>query len=168
MIYTYISLSIMIKETLDLPQFPVRLCPGKFIVHWKCCKSKMHLNICNLPNMLPRWLSGKESACKCRRQGFNPWVRSIPWRRKWQSTPVFLPGKSHRTKNLVGYTPWGHKKKSDKTEELHTHNLPNICLANHLTQNIFYKKILKWCNLLNTVLKVKNTMVVGVESGVSM
>ena len=46
---------------------------------------------------LPRWLSGKESTCRCRRcrrHGFNPWVRKIPWRRKWKPTPVFLPGKS--------------------------------------------------------------------------
>ena len=41
------------------------------------------------------WLSGKESTCQCRRLGFNPWVRKVPWRRKWQPTPVFLPGKSH-------------------------------------------------------------------------
>ena len=39
---------------------------------------------------LPRWLSGKEFACHCRRRGFNPWVGKIPWRRKWQLTPVFL------------------------------------------------------------------------------
>ena len=44
---------------------------------------------------LPRWLSGKDSACQCRRCGFNPWVRNVPWRRKWQPTPVSLPGKSH-------------------------------------------------------------------------
>ena len=41
-----------------------------------------------------RWLSGKESACQCRRHRFNPWVGKIPWRRKWQPTPVFLPGES--------------------------------------------------------------------------
>ena len=41
--------------------------------------------------------------------GFDPWVRKIPWRRKWQPTPVFLPGKSHGQRNLVGYSPWGHK-----------------------------------------------------------
>ena len=43
------------------------------------------------------WLSGKESACqcrRCRRCGFNTRVRKIPWRRKWQPTPIFLPGKS--------------------------------------------------------------------------
>ena len=39
--------------------------------------------------------------------GFNPWVGKIPWRRKWQPTPVFLPGKSHGQKSLVGYSPWG-------------------------------------------------------------
>ena len=41
---------------------------------------------------LPRWLSGKESACQCRRRGFDPWVGKIPWRRKWQPTPVYLLG----------------------------------------------------------------------------
>ena len=44
---------------------------------------------------LPRWLSGKKSACKCRIHGFHPWVRKIPLRRKWHPTPVFLPRKSH-------------------------------------------------------------------------
>ena len=46
---------------------------------------------------LPRWLSGKESACQYRRYrrcGLDPWVRMIPWRRKWQPIPVFLPGES--------------------------------------------------------------------------
>ena len=47
---------------------------------------------------LPWWLSGKESACQCSRHGFNPWAGKIPWRKKWQPTPVFLPGKSHGQK----------------------------------------------------------------------
>ena len=50
--------------------------------------------------------------------GFNPWVRKIPWRRKWQPTPVFLPGESHGRRSLVGYSPWGHNE-SDMTERLH-------------------------------------------------
>ena len=41
---------------------------------------------------LPRWLSGEESAGQCRRCGFHPWVRKIPWGRKWQPTPVFCLG----------------------------------------------------------------------------
>ena len=44
------------------------------------------------------------------RYGFNPWVGKIRWRRKWQPTPVFLPGKSHGQRSLVGYSPWGHKE----------------------------------------------------------
>ena len=40
------------------------------------------------------------------------------WRRKWQPTPVLLPGKSHGLRSLVGYSPWGHKE-SDTTERLH-------------------------------------------------
>ena len=47
-------------------------------------------------------------ACHCRRHRFDPWVRKIPWRRKWQPTPVFLPGKSHGQRSLVGYSPWGY------------------------------------------------------------
>ena len=40
-----------------------------------------------------------------KRCGFDPWVRKIPWRRKWQPTPVFLPGESHEKRNLGGYSP---------------------------------------------------------------
>ena len=46
---------------------------------------------------------------------FNPWVGNIPWRRKWQPTLVFLPGKSHGQRRLVGNSPWG-RKESDMTE----------------------------------------------------
>ena len=44
-----------------------------------------------------------------------PWVRKNTWRRKWQPTPVFLPGESHGWRSLVGYSPWG-RKESDTTE----------------------------------------------------
>jgi len=57
-----------------------------------------------------RWLSGKESACHCRRCGFNPRARKIPWRRKRQPTLVFLPGESHGQRNLAGYSPWGQER----------------------------------------------------------
>ena len=54
---------------------------------------------------------------KCRKPGFSLWVGKIPWRRKWQPTPVFLPGKSHGRKSLVSYSPRG-RKKLDTTEQL--------------------------------------------------
>ena len=47
---------------------------------------------------------------QCRRRGFDPWVRKILWRRKWQPTPVFLPGKSHGQRSLAGYSSWDHKR----------------------------------------------------------
>ena len=59
---------------------------------------------------LPRWLSGEEFSCQCRRFRFNPWVMKIPWRRKWQPTPVYLPGKSLGQRSLASYSPWDHKK----------------------------------------------------------
>ena len=61
--------------------------------------------------------SGREATSKCRRckrHGFHPWVRKIPWMRAWQPTPVFLP-QYHRQRSLVGYSPWGHKE-LDKAE----------------------------------------------------
>ena len=59
---------------------------------------------------LPRRCSGKESTCQGRirkRYGFNHWVRKIPWRKKWQPTPVFLLGKFCGQRSLSGYSPWG-------------------------------------------------------------
>ena len=53
----------------------------------------------------------------CRRPRFNPWVQKIPWWRAWQPTPVFLPGKSPRTEEPGGYSPWG-RKESNTTERL--------------------------------------------------
>ena len=54
---------------------------------------------------------------ECRKPGFDPWVGKILWRRKWQSTQVFLPGESHGQRSLAGYGPWGHEE-SDTTEQL--------------------------------------------------
>ena len=59
---------------------------------------------------LPRWLSGKEAACHL-------WDGTIPWGRKWQPTPVFLPGESHGQRSLDGYSPWGRKELAT-TEQL--------------------------------------------------
>ena len=56
-----------------------------------------------------------------RRHRFNLWVGKIPWRREWQPTPVFLPGKFHGQRSLAGYSPWCCKE-SDMTEQLtHTY-----------------------------------------------
>ena len=71
------------------------------------------------------WCGGTEPASQCRRYGFHPWIGKIPWKRKWQPTPAFLPGESHGQRNLVGYSPW-HCKKSEMTDPprpTHTHHI---------------------------------------------
>ena len=45
-----------------------------------------------------------------RRSGFISWVRNIPWRKKWQPTPIFYPRKSHGQRSLAGYSPWSRKE----------------------------------------------------------
>ena len=52
-----------------------------------------------------------------RRSGYDHWVRKIPWKRKWQPTPVFLSGESHGQRSLADCSPWGCKE-SDTTEQL--------------------------------------------------
>ena len=73
---------------------------------------------------LSRWCRGKESNCQCRscrRRGFDPLVGKIPWRRKWEPSPVVLPGKIPWTeRSLVGYNARGCKE-SDMTEQLSPH-----------------------------------------------
>ena len=59
------------------------------------------------------WAHPRLVVKKClpsRRLRFNPWVRKVPWRRKWQPTPVFLPGRSHGQKSLRGYSSWSCKE----------------------------------------------------------
>ena len=61
------------------------------------------------------------------------------WRRKWQPTPIFLPGESLGKRNLVGYSPWGHKE-SDITEQLslsltHTHTHTHTLTHTHTQHN---------------------------------
>jgi len=74
-------------------------------------------------SILSRWRSCKESSCQCRRRKryrFDPWVGKILWRRKWQPTPVFLPGESHGQSTLVGYL--GSQRVRHKGAWAHRHS----------------------------------------------
>ena len=94
---------------------------------------------------LPRW-------CQCRRHKglkFDPWVRKFSWRRKWQPTPVFLPGEFHEQRSLAGYSPWGCKE-LDMTERLSMHACKNdpsrhtytqiSILSSNKEKNYWYKQ----------------------------
>ena len=80
------------------------------------------------------------------------WVQSLgredPWRRKWQPTPVFLPGKFHGQRSLEGYSPWGHKKNqtwlnnnNNLTKQLNNNNFrtcPKMC-----ANKVYYLRMMK-------------------------
>ena len=81
----------------------------------------------------PGGSSGKESACQRRihkRLRIDPWVRKIPWRREWQPTPVFLPGKSLGQRSLAGYSPCGGKS--------YDYYLTTKCVYTHACTEQFY------------------------------
>ena len=75
-----------------------------FLPSGVCKPPPSYLNKClkvRTKSTFPWLLSGTESDCQCGRHGFHPWVGKIPWMRKWQPTPAFLPGKSHGQRSLV-------------------------------------------------------------------
>ena len=99
---------------LNDPNMVTTITPTLPMKKWKHREVK---ELCKSSRRLSWWLRGKESACRCRRRRFDPWVGKIPWSRKQQPTPVFLPEKSHRQRSLAGYSPWDHKE-SDTTWRL--------------------------------------------------
>ena len=82
------------------------------LLPWKCGVITTGPQL--LPHTPAQWLG------ICRRRGFDPWVRKIPWRRKWQPTPAFLAGKSNEQRSLGGC------KQSDKIERLN--NIPGLSI----------------------------------------
>ena len=66
-------------------------------------------------SLVDQWLKKKKICLQRRIPGFNSWIGKIPWRRAWQPTPVFLPGKFHGQRSLEGYSPQGCTE-SDRTE----------------------------------------------------
>ena len=110
----------------------------------------------------------KNLPAQCRRCRFDPWVGKISWRRKWQPTPEFLPGKSHRQRSLAGYSPWGHKG-SDTTEWLNMQ--AHACEKVNWGTLTFKKKVYLsscWFELDSTKPKVMNNSfaLTGARGGV--
>ena len=108
---------------------------------------------------IPKWCCDKESARQCRRSrrlGFGPWVRKIPWRRKWQPTPVVLPGKSRGQRSLAGCSPGSQRVGQDWAMEnwapcsatlaLLVRNHTHIHIWNRLT--VAYRKGTVWNHVL--------------------
>ena len=88
--------------------------------------------------------SGKEPTCQCWRCRFNPWVRKIPWRRAWQPTPVFLPGKSHGQRSLAGYSN-GITKSRTQLNDFTFLSLPYGQQSHSSSYARVYAKLLQSC-----------------------
>ena len=101
---------------------------------------------------LPWWCRGQSVCLQYGRTGFDLWIGKIPWRRKWQPTPVFLPGESHGWRSLVGYSPRVAKirtRLSDFTSLHFTslHLTPCLCIP------ILYDKRLPACAFQSSMIK---------------
>ena len=97
--------------------------------HWPC--SRHWTSLQPVPSQLrcfPGGLGSKRICLQCRRPGFDPWVRKISWRRKWQPTPVFLPGKSHVDREAWWATIHEVTKTwlSNQTTLIHSHQLQEV------------------------------------------
>ena len=102
------------------------------LLEWEQAKDRIYL----FTSKFSSGASDKESTCQCRRckrLRFYPWVGKITWSRKWWPTPVFLPGKFHGQRSLVGYSPWDQKE-LDTTEHTHTHTYTHT----HFMSSIVY------------------------------
>ena len=77
----------------------------------KATTAQQRSTLC-FPPGLPRWHSDGESSCQSWDEETQ--VGRIPWNRKWQSTPVFLPGKFHGQRSLAGCSPWGHRVRHNR------------------------------------------------------
>ena len=114
-VLVWIRCILFLSRHLNMLSYSYLRQPRWNILHFPDKQTKVSVDL-GLPQVtqgLPRWLSGKEPACQCRRlkrPRFNSWVGKIPWRRAWPHTPVFLPGESCGQRSLAGCSPWGHKE----------------------------------------------------------
>ena len=102
---------------------------------------------------LLRWPGGKEPTYQCRKCGFNPWVGKILWKREWQCSPVFLLGKSHGQRSLVGSSPGGHKKAGHHlaTKQQQQQRLHAILLGSIKDTSVFISEMLStFSQIFNT------------------
>ena len=90
------------------------------VIFWLLTLRHFHISVACISNEIYKIIIAKIMTMLKRLPPMREtWVRSLAWRRKWQPTPVFLPGESHGLRNLVGYSPRGCKE-SDATERLHS------------------------------------------------
>ena len=113
-------------------------------------------NIRRRPSQVARWHRTRLQCRRHKRCGFDPWVKTIPVGRKWQPTPVSLPGESQGQRSLEDCSPRGHKE-SDVTEatwHTRTHHVKDLVLIILLW---LYKRIPCFQDIDPQVFKNKKT-----------
>ena len=147
---THTPQALKLKQHTQAFHIDVLITPYLFINRNSYCLTHsshtlhLHTLVCSHSHIgLPWWLRQSRICLQCRRPRFNPWVRKVPWRRKWQPTPVFLSGEFHRQRSLAGYSQWNCKE-LDTSEQLtlftslffirvsHNHRLQNITYTHTL------------------------------------
>ena len=91
--------------------------------------------------MMTRGFPGKEPACQCRRHKrlrFNLWIRKIPWRRAWRSTPVLLSGESHGHRSLVATVHGVIKSQTRLKQLMHAHMRARDDETNYVFWNVYF------------------------------
>ena len=126
--------------------FPIKL-PSQGL--WTCASFCLGYSLCRLSYdfccfSFSDSANGKESTCQCRRckrRRLNPWVGKIPWRRKWQPTPEFFPGKFHGQRSLAGCSPWGLRESVMTQWDL------QFLLLIQISTKIWYSQSFPWVGI---------------------
>ena len=115
---TYYSLPMKVRTLtlMSVCRFLSRRNVNYFFLERKITTELKILLASRMLNGFPGRLSSKESTRPCRRRGLDPSAGRVPWRRKWQPPPVFLPAKFHGQRSLVGHSPRGCRE-SDVTQQ---------------------------------------------------
>ena len=89
----------------------------------------------------PAGSDSKESACSTGDPGSIPESGRSPGRRKWLSTPIFLPGESHGQRSLVGYSPWGHKELDMTERPTHTNVTHSLVASDQFSLSVMFDSL---------------------------
>ena len=129
-----------LNEGAFILELQIQISAGRYLIEdnsWQFSISSS-INSGNVSMGVPGSSTVKNLACQCRRCRFHPWFGKISWGRKWQPTPVFLPGWQ---RSLVGCSTWGLKQ-SDMTYQLNNKNMSIWQYSNEKWECTSFKSIL--------------------------
>ena len=118
-ILEWVAISFSRGSSQSRSRTQVSCIAGRLFTDWATREAKLLFNFSVINSLtlrwgrvslMAQWVRNPPAVQETHTTWFNPWVGKIPWRKKWQPTPVFLPGKFHWQRNLAGYSPGGLKE----------------------------------------------------------